>query len=186
MTTAASASQVIDFTLDGSIAIATLNRPHVRNAVDQQMRAELRAVVQRVAEDKSLRGLVITGAGTAFCSGGDVRGMQERLAAGQAVGEQGWRRQRELHETLTKLHFLDRPTIAAVNGAAFGLGLDLALTCDFIFASEAASFSAGFIHRGLVPDGGGLYYLPRRGGLPRAQELIFSGRRGPAAEAPPN
>jgi enoyl-CoA hydratase/carnithine racemase len=102
---------------------------------------------------------------------------------GQAVGEQGWRRQRELHEILTKLHFLDRPTIAAVNGAAFGLGLDLALTCDFIFASEAASFSAGFVHRGLVPDGGGLYYLPRRVGLPRAKDLIFSGRSVPAAEA---
>jgi enoyl-CoA hydratase/carnithine racemase len=81
------------------------------------------------------------------------------------------------------LHFLDRPTVAAVNGPAFGLGLDLALCCDFVFASERASFSAGFVHRGLVPDGGGMFFLPRRVGLARAKDLIFSGRTVAANDA---
>jgi enoyl-CoA hydratase/carnithine racemase len=78
---------------------------------------------------------------------------------------------------------MGKPTIAAVNGAAAGLGCDLALACDFIIASEAAFFTMSFILRGLVPDGGGLYFLPRRVGLARAKELIFTGRRVRAQEA---
>jgi enoyl-CoA hydratase/carnithine racemase len=78
---------------------------------------------------------------------------------------------------------MSKPTIAAVNGAAVGLGCDLALCCDFIIASDAAMFAMSFIQRGLVPDGGGLYFLPRRVGLARAKDLIFSGRRVKADEA---
>jgi len=95
----------------------------------------------------------------------------------------GWRRQRRLHHLVTRLHTLEKVTIAAVNGPAAGLGMDLALCCDFIVASEQASFVMSFILRGLVPDGGGMYYLPRRVGLARAKELIYSGRRVDAAEA---
>ena len=120
----------------------------------------------------------------AFCAGGDIAGMQQRLQAppGQ-IAFNGWRRQKRTHQGVALLHGLPKPTIAAVNGAASGLGCDLALACDFIIASTAASFAMSFIHRGLVPDGGGMYFLPRRVGLPRAKELIFTGRSVPAEEA---
>jgi enoyl-CoA hydratase/carnithine racemase len=81
------------------------------------------------------------------------------------------------------LHTLEKPTVAAVNGPAAGLGMDLALCCDFIVASEQAFFTMSYVQRGLIPDGGGLYFLPRRVGLPRAKELIFSARRVMADEA---
>jgi len=81
------------------------------------------------------------------------------------------------------LHAMPKPTIAAVNGAAAGLGVDTALCCDFIVASTAATFAWSYIKRGLIPDGGGMYFLPRRVGLPRAKELIFSGRTVEAEEA---
>src|SRR3546814_6101878 len=81
------------------------------------------------------------------------------------------------------LHGMPKPTIAAVNGAASGLGADTAISCDFVLASQAASFSWSYINRGLIPDGGGLYFLPRRVGLPKAKDLIFSGRRVDATDA---
>jgi enoyl-CoA hydratase/carnithine racemase len=84
---------------------------------------------------------------------------------------------------ISALHSLEKPTIAAVNGAAAGLGCDLALCCDFIVASHQAFFTMSYVQRGLIPDGGGLYFLPRRVGLPRAKELIFSARRVQAEEA---
>jgi enoyl-CoA hydratase/carnithine racemase len=175
--------QTLDLKVEDAVGILTLNRPKVRNAIDDQMRAELKVAVDHIAADPSIRGLVITGAGKAFCSGGDIRGMQERLEQGARAGELGWRRQREFHETLTKLFNLDRPTVAAVNGPAFGLGLDFALTCDLVFLAEGTEVAANFVRRGLVPDGGGMFHLPRRVGLSRAKELIFSGRTLGADEA---
>lgn len=168
--------QTIQVETDGEVGIVRLNRPRVRNAVDEQMRHELREVLDHISADESIRGVVLTGAETAFCAGGDIRGMQERLDQGARAAEIGWRRQRALHETLTRLYHLDRPTLAAVNGAAYGLGLDLALTCDFVWAADTASMSSSFIKRGLIPDGGGLFHLPRRVGLSRAKELVISGR----------
>jgi enoyl-CoA hydratase/carnithine racemase len=174
----------IELTIESSVATIALNRPQVRNAIDDEMRAAFNAAIERVANDDAVRALVLTGNGSAFCAGGDISAMQQRLAA--PVGEiafNGWRRQQRVHQSVAGLHGLGKPTIAAVNGAAAGLGADMALCCDFIIASEAASFAMSFIHRGLVPDGGGLYFLPRRVGLARAKELIFSGRRVAAAEA---
>ena len=175
--------ETLELRVDGEIGVLTLNRPKARNAIDSAMRAELREAVDHVAADLSIRALVVTGAGPAFCAGGDIRGMQERLDQGAKAAEIGWRRQREFHETLTKLFNLDRPTVAAVNGAAFGLGLDLALTCDFVLLAEGAQVAANFVRRGLVPDGGGMFHLPRRVGLSRAKELIFSGRTVESSEA---
>ncbi|GAA5003838.1 enoyl-CoA hydratase/isomerase family protein [Streptomyces hyderabadensis] len=175
--------ETIDLRVEDGIGILSLNRPRVRNAIDGQMRADLRAAVDHVAADQSIRALVLTGAGSAFCAGGDIRGMQERLDQGAAAGEIGWRRQRGLHETLGKLYHLDRPTVAAVNGPATGLGLDLALTCDFVWMADTATVAASFIKRGLVPDGGGLFHLPRRVGVAAAKELVYSGRAVAAEEA---
>lgn len=95
----------------------------------------------------------------------------------------GWHRQQRVHHTQTLLHTMPKPTIAAVNGAASGLGADTALACDFIIANEWANFSWSYIHRGIIPDGGGMYFLPRRVGLPKAKELIFTGRKVDVDEA---
>ena len=164
--------------------MATLNRPEVRNAIDDKTRAELQVALDRVADDDSVKALVLTGNGSAFCAGGDISGMRRRFEspAGR-LGASGWLRQRRLHGTIGALHALEKPTIAAVNGAAAGLGMDLALCCDFIVASERAFFTMSYVQRGLIPDGGGLYFLPRRVGLPRAKELIYSARRVMADEA---
>jgi len=174
----------VELTVDGGIATVTLNRPEVRNAIDDAARTELSRILERVSHDSDVRALILTGAGTAFCAGGDIKAMQQRLEASAGdVAANGWRRQRHTHEAVNALHELEKPTIAAVNGAAAGLGCDLALCCDLIIASETASFSMSYVLRGLVPDGGGLYFLPRRVGLPRAKELIFSARRVSAQEA---
>jgi enoyl-CoA hydratase/carnithine racemase len=177
-------SSLVESTIDSSIAVIKLNRPEVRNAINDAMRAELMTALEHVSRDASVRAVVLTGNGKSFCSGGDIAGMRERLKA--PVGEvavNGWRRQRQTHRAVAALHDLDKPTIAAVNGAAAGLGCDMALACDFIVAAEDAAFSMSFVNRGLVSDGGGLYFLPRRIGLSRAKDLIFTGRSVGAKEA---
>ena len=171
-------------TTAGEVATLTLNRPEVRNAIDDAMRVDFIAAIDRVARDKAIRALVITGNGKAFCAGGDIRSMRERMQAPPGeIAFNGWCRQQRTHYAVAALHKLGKPTVAAVNGAATGLGCDLALCCDFIVASEAASFAMTYILRGLIPDGGGLYFLPRRVGLARAKELIYTGRKVAAAEA---
>ena len=128
--------------------------------------------------------LVLTGAGKGFCAGGDIAGMERRMnAPAGEVGFNGWHRQQRVHHTQSLLHTMPKPAIAAVNGAASGLGADTALACDFIIASEWASFTWSYIHRGIIPDGGGMYFLPRRVGLPKAKELIFTGRKVDVDEA---
>ncbi len=177
------APKVLLATEDG-IATLTLNRPEVRNAVDDRLRGELEAALDKLADDDAVRAVVVTGSGSAFCAGGDIAGMQQRLKAptGQ-VAFGGWQRQVKLHRIVGKLHRLPKPVIAAVNGPAAGLGCDMACACDFIIASDAAMFTMSFILRGLVPDFGGMYFLPRRVGLSRAKELVFTGRRVEAQEA---
>ncbi|MDP9877879.1 enoyl-CoA hydratase/carnithine racemase [Variovorax boronicumulans] len=160
-----------------AIATLTFNRPDKRNAMSDDMRTEFIDALERVAADTAIKALVLTGAGKGFCAGGDIAGMQKRMdAPAGEVGFNGWHRQQRVHRTQALLHTMPKPVIAAVNGAASGLGADTALACDFIIASEWASFSWSYIHRGIVPDGGGMYFLPRRVGLPKAKELIFTGR----------
>lgn len=174
----------VELTIEQGVAVAALNRPEVRNAIDEGTRAELGEILDRVAADSAIRALVLTGRGKAFCAGGDISAMQQRLGEPPGtLGGKGWLRQRRLHGMIGALHSLEKPTIAAVNGAAAGLGMDMALCCDFIVASADAFFTMSYVQRGLIPDGGGLYFLPRRVGLPRAKELIFSARRVMADEA---
>ena len=174
----------VELTVEDKVAIVTLNRPEVRNAINDALRAELVALLERVAADEGVRAVVLTGKGKAFCAGGDISGMKERLKVpvGQ-VAFNGWRRQGQTHKSVALLHGMPKVVIAAVNGAAAGLGCDMALACDFILASEQAVFTMSFVKRGLVSDGGGMYFLPRRVGLPRAKELIFTGRLVDAKEA---
>jgi enoyl-CoA hydratase/carnithine racemase len=175
--------ETVALELVDDIAIVRLNRPKVRNAIDDVMRADLKVAIDHVADEREIRGVVVTGAGAVFCSGGDIRGMQERLDQGARAGELGWWRQKEFHETLGKLYHMGKPTVAAVNGPAFGLGLDVALTCDFVFLAEGVQVAANFVRRGLVSDGGGFFHIPRRVGLAKAKELLFSGRTVESDEA---
>ena len=176
--------ELITLQVQDSIATLTLNRPDKRNAMSDDMRTEFIDALERVAADKSIKALVLTGAGKGFCAGGDIAGMQKRMNAPTGeVGFNGWHRQQRVHHVQALLHTMPKPVIAAVNGAASGLGADTALACDFVIASEWASFTWSYIHRGIIPDGGGMYFLPRRVGLPRAKELIFTGRVVKADEA---
>ncbi|MFN9472926.1 enoyl-CoA hydratase/isomerase family protein [Acidovorax sp.] len=177
-------TELIELNVTHGIATLTLNRPDKRNAMSDDMRTEFIAALEHVSAEKSIRALVLTGNGKGFCAGGDISGMERRMNAPTGdIAFNGWYRQQRVHYTQTLLHTMPKPTIAAVNGAASGLGADTALACDFIIANEWANFSWSYIHRGIIPDGGGMYFLPRRVGLPKAKELIFTGRRVDVDEA---
>ena len=151
----------VELEIDHGVATVTLNRPHVRNAVNDAMRAELTAALERLANDDGVRAVVLTGKGAGFCSGGDIAGMQERLDAPAGdIAFIGWRRQKQLHRGVGVLHGMGKPTIAAVNGAAVGWGMELALFADIRIASEKAKFAELFVKRGLPCDVGGFYRLP--------------------------
>jgi enoyl-CoA hydratase/carnithine racemase len=175
---------LIEYQQEDGIAILTLNRPEKRNAMSDAMRAELVGHLEALRSDRNVRALIITGNGKGFCAGGDIAGMKIRMEQDPAVvGFNGWERQQGVHYAASLLLNLPIPTIAAVNGAAAGLGADLALSCDFVVAARPAHFTWAYIARGLIPDGGGMYFLPRRVGLARAKALIFSGRRVSSEEA---
>lgn len=158
-------------TRDG-IAFVTLNRPDKRNALDMTMRDELSQVVLEMRNDKSLFAAIITGAGGAFCAGGDLQGLSED----KATPAETRRRIQNIYVWLYELVSLELPVITAVDGAAYGAGINIALAGDFILASTRARFSQVFGRIGLVPDVGGFFLLPRIVGLQKAKELIFSAR----------
>jgi 2-(1,2-epoxy-1,2-dihydrophenyl)acetyl-CoA isomerase len=138
----------------GPVAVLTLNRPKARNALDDTTRETLRAELEALNANADVRVVILTGAGSAFCAGGDIKGMQQRLEQppGQ-VAINGWRRQHHTGAFVTTLANCEQITIAAVNGPAMGLGMDIALACDFIVAAPEAKFAASFVKRGLIPDG---------------------------------
>jgi 2-(1,2-epoxy-1,2-dihydrophenyl)acetyl-CoA isomerase len=165
----------------GAVATLTLNRPEKLNALDETMRAALHAALEAVAHEAAIRVAVITGAGRAFCSGGDVEAMQELKTQFHSVT---FRSFMELgHELVQKLRSLSKPVVASVNGPAMGAGMNLALACDLRIASDHASFAQAFARLGLHPDWGGTYFLPRLVGVGRAMEMFFLGDPVNAAEA---
>ena len=161
------------------IAIVTLNRPEKRNALDISMRDELSQVVMEMRSDASLKAAIITGAGGAFCAGGDL----QRLAKGKPTAADSRRRIQNLYVWLHEWISLELPVIAAVDGPAYGAGINLALASDFILASTRARFCEVFGRIGLVPDAGGFFLLPRIVGLQKAKELIFTAKSIDAQEA---
>lgn len=176
--------QFIEFSVEAGVATIAFKRPDRRNAMSDDMRSEFVGALETVSRDKAIKALVLTGRGTSFCAGGDISGMKRRLEAPQGeVAFNGWSRQQGVHRAQSLLLGLAKPTIAAVNGAAAGLGADTALACDFVMGTERSKFTWSYIKRGLIPDGGGLYFLPRRTGLSKAKELIFTGRVVEAGEA---
>jgi 2-(1,2-epoxy-1,2-dihydrophenyl)acetyl-CoA isomerase len=167
------------YELNDGVATLTLNRPAHRNAIDAATRD---ALVQRLAalkSDPNVRAVVLTGAGGAFCAGGDLRG----IAAAQ-LDAAGWRaRMHDGQRPIRALLGLEQPVIAAVDGPAFGAGFSLALTADIVIASTRARFCLSFMRLGLVPDLGALHTLPRIVGVQRAKELMLSAREVDADEA---
>ena len=167
-------------TLDGHVAVITLNRPHRRNALNYQAYAELESALRAASEDPDVRCVVVTGADPAFCSGDDVG---EIMAGPKAVSDTP--SPTTFKPTPAAMAALDctKPMIAAVNGAAVGWGMELALFADIRLASEKAKFGELFVKRGLVCDVGGFYRLPAVVGPAKAAELLFTGDIFDAAEA---
>lgn len=153
--------QTIRLSLRGNIAVLTLNRPEVMNALNTQMRAEILHAVKEVGTQA--RVLVLTGRGRAFCSGQDLG---DRATAADVDLE---RTLRDEYEPMLKaIYDCPIPTIAAVNGAAAGAGANLALACDVVIAAHSAVFLQAFSRIGLIPDAGGTYWLPRQIGFAKA------------------
>jgi 2-(1,2-epoxy-1,2-dihydrophenyl)acetyl-CoA isomerase len=164
------------------ITTVTLDRPDKKNAINGRMWRELVDVLDEVADDREARVLVITGAGDGFCSGADLSDDENAGDFASGVGG-GVRSMRVISRAALRLHELSLPTIAAVNGVAAGAGLNLALGCDLVIASDRARFSEIFSKRGLSVDFGGSWLLPRLIGLHRAKELLFLAEIIDAAEA---
>ena len=169
--------------IDG-VMVARLNRPEKKNALSPEMLDLLRNALQSANEDPEVRCVVITGAGDAFCSGGDLgRRSKESTASDPTPLERKTRLQKVTHKVVLAVEDFEKPLIAAVNGAAVGAGMDLALMCDLRFAGASARFSEAYIRVGLLPGNGGCYFLPRIVGPARALELLWTGDFVSADEA---
>ncbi|MFI1409772.1 enoyl-CoA hydratase/isomerase family protein [Streptomyces sp. NPDC020707] len=168
-------------TLDKHISWITLDRPEVMNALTPDQREELIHLLETASADATTRVVVLTATGRGFCTGADLRGtppLKDRLPGDVArVIRNGAQR------LITAVLDCEKPVIAAVNGTAAGLGAHLAYACDLVLAAESARFIEVFARRGLVPDGGGAYLLPRLIGPQRAKELMFFGDALTAADA---
>ena len=169
---------------DGAVATITLNRPEARNAYTEAMVVELLAAIDDADADKSVRAVVLTGAGPAFSAGGDLKAMRDRT--GMFEGDPAELRnqyRKGLQQLPRRLDQFEKPVIAAINGAAIGAGLDLALMADIRIASLTATFGSTFARVGLIPGDGGAYLLTRVVGFARALDLVLTARIVGADEA---
>jgi enoyl-CoA hydratase/carnithine racemase len=169
---------VLTATVDG-LATLTLNRPDRRNAIAPQTWPHISRFLDELTAQGQARVLVIAGAGSAFCAGADLSGSRVDSEAERS----NLHFMREVGKVIEQLHQLPIPTVAKVQGPAFGAGFNLALACDLIIASEQARFSQVFLRAGLAVDSGGSWLLPRMIGMHRAKELILLAREISAAEA---
>jgi 2-(1,2-epoxy-1,2-dihydrophenyl)acetyl-CoA isomerase len=174
--------ETVKYELNEAVAVVTMNRPEALNALSLQLSKDLRAAFERAISDGA-RAVVLTGAGRAFCSGGDLREMQQ-------IGQREGRIEAFLEEPLKALHdviLLIRetpiPFVAAVNGVSAGAGTNFALACDIVFAAAGATFNEAFVRIGLSPDCGGSFFLPRAIGEKLAAELFMTGETVSAERA---
>jgi 2-(1,2-epoxy-1,2-dihydrophenyl)acetyl-CoA isomerase len=165
---------------DGKATI-TLNRPRALNALNREIIEELLHALKEAAQDPEVKVLILTGAGRAFCFGADIAEFSRQIEAG--TSDTGLLLLQKVQEIIRLMAGIPKPVIAGINGFAAGLGLDLAMACDLRIAAERAKFAEAFISMGLIPDGGGTFFLPRLVGLARAAEMIFTGDPLGAAEA---
>lgn len=168
--------ETILYEVKNHTAWITLQRPEKLNAFTEQMNKEIAKAIKHVKRDEEVRCLVITGSGRAFSAGEDLGGLEDDTDYANIL-------RNRYHPMLKELTNLEKPVVAAVNGTAAGAGMSLALACDFRLLSEKASFIEAFIHIGLIPDCGNLYYLPRLVGHAKALELAVLGEKVSAGEA---
>src|SRR3954447_3750677 len=166
----------------GAVATIELDRPDAMNAWNRELGEELRVAVERTAADADVRAVVITGAGRAFSAGADLKDAGFDLTADGHPDVQSALTER-YHPITPGIREMPKPVIAAVNGAAAGIGCSLALACDLVLAADSAYFLLAFVNIGLVPDGGSSLLIPERVGLARAAEMAMLGERVPAATA---
>jgi 2-(1,2-epoxy-1,2-dihydrophenyl)acetyl-CoA isomerase len=166
----------VETTREGAVLTITLNRPDVLNAFNTEMHKGLAAALKE-ARGPDVRAVVVTGAGRGFCVGQDLTEFKE------ASGDIGSRLRETYHRNVLAVRALEKPVIAAVNGAAAGAGMSFACACDLRVAADSASFVPAFVNIGLVPDSGGSYFVTRILGPARAFEWLASGRKLTAAEA---
>ena len=161
----------------GHVAILTLNRPDAMNALGMPGDGDqIQAVCEEINADADVRCVVLTGAGRAFSAGGDVKAMKAREGAFGGSGVQirdGYRR--NIHRVVRSIYGLEVPSIAAINGAAIGLGMDVACMTDIRIAADTAKMGVTFLKLGLIPGDGGAWLLPRTIGMSRAAEMLFTG-----------
>jgi 2-(1,2-epoxy-1,2-dihydrophenyl)acetyl-CoA isomerase len=166
---------------DGAAAKLELNRPERMNALNEQLRIDLLTAVEDISRDDGVRAVLLTGAGRAFSSGADLR--ENRTATPEGHPDVYGVLTGHYHPIIIGIREMPKPVIAAVNGAAAGIGLSLALACDLVLAAESAYFLLAFVNIGLVPDGGSSLLVPSRVGFARAAQLAMLGERLGAATA---
>jgi len=169
---------------DDSVATITLNRPEARNAYSDQMVDELIEALDRAHEQQSVHVILLTGAGSTFAAGGDLKAMKERsgMFSGDSVELRDQYRE-GIQRVPRRFETLEKPVVAAVNGPAIGAGLDLSLMCDIRVASDEAKFGSTFARVGLIPGDGGAYLLQRVVGFAKAAELMLTAKIIGAEEA---
>ncbi|SPF04269.1 enoyl-CoA hydratase/isomerase family protein [Streptomyces sp. MA5143a] len=167
---------------DNAVSWITLNRPEAMNALTPDQRDRLVQLLADASADPAVRAVVITATGRGFCAGADLRGGAARPAE-RVAGDVARTIRLGAQRLVAAVLDCEKPVLAAVNGTAAGIGAHLALACDLVLAAEEARFIEVFVRRGLVPDGGGAYLLPRLIGPQRAKELMFFGDALTAADA---
>jgi 2-(1,2-epoxy-1,2-dihydrophenyl)acetyl-CoA isomerase len=185
MTTIDTGTEDLLATVDDGVAVVTMNRPERRNALSGSMLDAMARVLADVELDDAVGCVVLTGAGGAFCAGGDVKGMAAGPAAGERVSfDESIHRQRlQQRATSGKLWSMPKPTIAALPGAAAGAGMSLALACDLRYMAESAVITSAFARVGFAGDYGGIWFLSRLIGSAKARELYYLSERVDAAAA---
>lgn len=157
---------------DGNVASIILNRPEAKNAFSGAMIDLWREALETARADSSVRVVTLTGNGDTFCSGGNIRDMAEGKLVSWDMKNFLWE---GVHRIVLAMEDLDKPVIAAINGAAMGAGLDMALMCDMRLCSDRARLGESYILMGLVPGDGGAFFLPRLVGVAKAMELLLTG-----------
>jgi 2-(1,2-epoxy-1,2-dihydrophenyl)acetyl-CoA isomerase len=174
----------LEISQEGGIVTLTMNRPEARNALSNEMRAQLADSLHDIEQDDSVRCVVLTGAGEHFMAGGDVKGMAESISKSpQELRKEFILRIHDLHPIMFALRRMPKPVIASCRGAAAGAGVSMALACDLVIASESAFFTLAYCHIGTSPDGSSSFHLPRAVGIKKAMEIALLGDRFSASKA---
>ncbi len=169
----------MEMTVEGGVATLTMNRPDARNALSMDMRSMLDDMCHQIEFDKSIRCVVLTGAGEHFMAGGDVKNMHEYLGTHDDAEIEAYflRRIHDLHTIMFSMRRMMKPIVAKVRGAAAGAGVSLAAACDLVIAEESAFFTLAYCNIGTTPDGSSSFHLPRAIGIKRTLEMTLLGDR---------